>query len=177
ELTSLYSGWDGRKQFEGTGERLRRMSEECFWNPSVVELELEKCFKSFEEAYSEMLVEGPISVWTFCPHHLLPCHFDVHIGYIPNGRVLGLSKFSRISEILAKRPVMQEQYTREVANCIEKHLKPEGVGVYVIGKHGCMRCRGVKQEETSVKTATLRGSFMEDPSVRYEFYQIVKGGN
>ncbi|KKN14202.1 hypothetical protein LCGC14_0998740, partial [marine sediment metagenome] len=171
-----YAKWEGRAQFKGTGARLLRMVGECFWDPDHINEELEKCFKTFDEEYSEMLVEGPISVWTFCPHHLLPCHFDVHIGYIPSGKVLGLSKFSRISEILAKRPVMQEQYTREVAACIDENLSPEGVGVYVIGQHGCMRCRGVKQE-ASVKTSVLLNSFREDPAVRYEFFQIVKGGS
>lgn len=169
-----YKGWGGREQFVGTGERLRRMVDEMCWTPRRIREHLVDCFKaSWNEEYNEMLVEGPISVWTFCPHHLLPCHFAIFIGYIPNGKVLGLSKFSRVSVILGRRPIMQEMYTRELANCIESNLKPQGVGVNVVGEHGCMRCRGVGQN-AGVSTSILRGEFLAEGVVRKEFFDTIE---
>ena len=168
-----YKGWDGAKQFEGSGERLRRLVEEMCWSPGRIEEEVEKCLKAvFDDGYDEMLVSEPTSVWTFCPHHILPCNFQVHIGYIPSKGVLGLSKFTRIAEILGKRPIMQESYSRELADTLWKGLEPEGVGVFVRGEHGCMSCRGVKQR-IGVSTTVLRGSFKEDGIVRQEFYRMV----
>ena len=93
-----------------------------------------------------MLVTKPIEVWTICPHHLLPCILKVTIGYVPDGSVLGLSKFSRIAEIMGKRPILQEEYSRELANFLEERLEPKGVAIYIVGKHNCMIARGVKQD-------------------------------
>ena len=164
-----YSGWEGAEQFEGTGERLQRAYDELCWPIKEIEKQLEKCFeKVFNDGYSEMLVSGPNTVWTLCPHHLLPCKFLVTIGYIPTGKVLGLSKFTRVADILARRPIMQETYSRELADIIMARLLPEGVGVSVLGHHGCMGARGVKQE-VPVTTAVLRGSFLNDTDVRAEW--------
>ncbi len=171
-----YKDWEGSGQFEGTGERIKRLIDEMCWTPSKIDEELDKCFeKRFEEAYSEMLVSSPTIVWTLCPHHILPCRFEVCIGYIPgkDRSVLGLSKFSRIAVILGKRPIMQETYTREVADVIEERLIPMGLGIWVIGRHGCMEVRGV-QQEASVSTSVLRGEFMGDSKVREEFYSIAR---
>ena len=176
ELTMRYADWDGKAQFEGTGDRLRRMVDELCWSFQKIDKELRGCFKAvFPDKYDEMLVSGPTSVWTLCPHHLVPCNFKVHIGYIPNGKVLGLSKFSRIAIYLGKRPIMQEQYSQDVANAIMEHLKPKGVGVYVIGHHGCIGCRGVTQE-VNVSTSILLGEFRSQPEVREEFYRIARDG-
>jgi len=170
---SRYKGWDGAKQFEGTGERLRRLVDELCWPSTKIEEELGKCFKAvFPDEYDEMLVSGPTEVWVLCPHHLLPCRLSVFIGYIPKGKVLGLSKFSRVSTILGKRPIMQEQYSRELAEAVWEYLEPEGVGVRVIGKHGCMLVRGIKQS-VDISTSILKGSFKTDPKVREEFYANV----
>ena len=172
-LKAGYKDWDGAKQFEGTGKRLSRLSKELCWPTSKIKEELAKCLKAvFPDEYDEMLVSGPTEVWILCPHHLLPCHLSVFIGYIPKGTVLGLSKFSRVSTILGKRPVMQEQYSRELAEAIWEGLEPEGVGVRVIGKHGCMLVRGIKQG-VDISTSILKGSFKEDPRVREEFYANV----
>jgi len=173
--TERYKGWSGSKQFEGTAARLERTMEEMCWIPSRIGDELRKCFKSvYPDKYDEMLVTGPTSVWTLCPHHLVPVGMKVNIGYIPNGQVLGLSKFSRVAIISGRRPIMQEQYTRDVADTIMAHLNPQGVGVYVVGHHGCMGCRGVNQN-ISVSTTTLRGNFKDEPSVKEEFYRMVEG--
>jgi GTP cyclohydrolase I len=173
--TERYKGWSGSKQFEGTGERLRKSMEEMSWLPGRVSDELRACFKAvYPDDYDEMLVSRGTMVWTLCPHHLLPCQFEVYIGYIPDGKVLGLSKFSRVAIISGRRPIMQEQYTRDVADAIMRNLKPKGVGVYVVGHHGCMGCRGVGQE-IGVSTTTLKGVFKTDPSVKDEFYKMIGG--
>jgi GTP cyclohydrolase I len=171
---SRYESWTGGDQFIGTGNRLKRMMEELCWEPSKIEQELRKCLvASYPDKYNEMLVSGPTSVWTLCPHHLVPCNFKVWIGYIPNGRVLGLSKFSRLAIISAKRPIMQETYSAELADFLMKNFQPKGIGVYVVGTHGCMFARGVGQE-VPVSTNMIRGEFLK-PEVRNEFFSIVKG--
>jgi GTP cyclohydrolase I len=172
-----YSGWDGAEQFAGSGVRLERLVKEMCWPRSHIELEVERCLKAvFKDPFDEMLVTRPINVWTFCPHHILPCNFKVHIGYIPKGFVLGLSKFARVAIALGKCPIMQEQYSRELSDTLWKYLKPEGLGVYVVGRHGCIGCRGVGQV-LDISTAVLKGSFKTDSDVRREFYwHITQGG-
>jgi len=174
-LTSFYTGWIGAKQFKGTADRLRRMYDEMCWPPKRIEEELVKAFKAvFPHDYDEMLVSGPTSVWTLCPHHLVPCNFEVHIGCIPDGGVLGLSKFSRVAVTLGKRPIMQEQYSQELSKAIMVGLKPKGVGIYIVGTHGCIGCRGVTQD-VRVKTSIVTGVFDTDPKTREEFFGIVLG--
>jgi len=174
-LRTLYKGWDGINQFDGTPDRLVRMYDEFCWSPRRIQKELRKQFRTFEDGYDEMLVTNPIQVWTLCPHHLVPCSFKVTIGYVPNKKVLGLSKFARISEILAKRPVMQEQYSRELADVFMKKLNPKGVGISIVGLHGCMVARGVRQN-SRVVTSVVKGCF-EEGSTRAEFYAIVNSKN
>ena len=173
-LMVKYEGWEGAEQFKGTADRLVRMVEELCWPIDLINEECKKYFQStFKDSYDEMLVEGPITAWTLCPHHLLPCKFTVFIGYTPNGNVIGLSKFSRLAVVMAKRPIMQETYSRELADLINLQLKPSGVGVYVIGSHGCMRARGILQQETDVSTSVLLGGFKNEASTRKEFFDIV----
>jgi len=176
-LKRVYYGWEGRTQFNGTGERLVRALNEFCWTSSVIDSEIQKALKAeFDYDVDEMLVEGPIDVWTLCPHHLLPCHFTVYVGYIPTGQVLGLSKFARISVALGKRPVIQEMYTKELADIIDNALKPKGVGVFVVGQHGCMQSRGIKQQ-ANVTTAVLHGAIKDRPEARTEFYSLVRERN
>ncbi len=132
-LEHLYEGWEGVKQFGETPGRLVRSYEEFCWPPEKIEKELDKAFRVFDNGYNELLTVKDIKVWTLCPHHLLPCQFMVSIGYIPDGSVLGLSKFARIAKILAKRPIMQEEYTTELAGLLMAKLKPQGVAVYCTG--------------------------------------------
>ena len=168
-----YKDWDGAAQFEGSGKRLQRLVDEMCWSSVRVGTEVDKHLEAvFDDRYDEMLVCKEMDVWTLCPHHLLPCNFKVNIGYIPTGSVLGLSKFARVAVALGKMPIMQEQYTRELAGTLWDKLEPEGLGVYVVGKHGCMGCRGIGQPQVEVVTSTLRGSFVVDPKVREEFYSI-----
>lgn len=172
-LKRRYQDWEGVCQFGNTAERLQRMYEEFCWEPSFIQEELDKQFRLFEQNYDEMLVTNPIEVWVLCPHHLLPCELKVIIGYIPlPGKVLGLSKFSRIASIMGRRPIMQEQYTIELASELERRLTPKGVAVYVNGRHGCMVSRGVRQSGW-VTTSVIKGVFEEHPT-REEFYSIAR---
>ncbi len=177
ELRKRYYGWEGAKQFEGTADRLKRAFVEFCWTEEAIKGAVEDCFKAaYVDSYSEMLVSGPTSVWTLCPHHLLPCHFSVYIGYVPNERILGLSKFSRIATAIGHRPIIQEMYSRELAKVVWDGLRPKGVGVFVIGEHGCMRARGIMQD-VNVSTSVLMGVMLDRPEVRAEFLSVVKGGN
>ena len=170
-----YRDWEGGAQFNGSGDRLRRLVSEMCWTRKEADEEIEKCLKAvFPDPYNEMLTVKGISVWTFCPHHILPCNFRVSIGYIPNGQVLGLSKFARIAVATGKRPIMQEQYTRELSDVLDDNLRPAGLGVYVAGKHGCIGCRGVNQD-LEVVTTNLRGDFLDDQKTREEFLSICRG--
>jgi len=173
ELQKEYTGWEGVRQFSNTPERLVRMYQEFCWPLGRIEEELSKQVRVFDDGYNEMLVTGPIGVWTLCPHHLLPCSFRVTIGYVPTGSVLGLSKFARIAEIFGKKPVMQEEYSRELADFLMEKLKPAGVAVYVTGSHGCMTSRGVRQH-SAVTTSVLRGCFESEPATRAEFLEIAR---
>ena len=173
DIIGLYPTWDGTKQLKGTPNRLVRMYQDFCWPQEKIEKELGKQFRTFDNDYDEMLVKKDISVWTLCPHHLLPCHYRVSIGYIPTGKVLGLSKFSRIAEILTKRPVMQEQFSTELANLLMEKLEPKGVGIYVVGRHGCIAARGVRQD-SDVVTSVLRGDFLKEVATREEFLAICR---
>jgi len=172
-LQKAYKGWEGAKQFTGTPDRLVRMYQDLCWTPEKIEREVNRQFQVFDNKYNVMLVTGPINVWTLCPHHLLPCQFLVTIGYIPSiGKVLGLSKFARVAEILGKRPIMQEEYSMELADAIEEKLQPKGVAIHVVGRHGCMLSRGVKQN-SPVVTSIVRGAFESEQETRAEFFAVV----
>ena len=172
-LRERYKGWEGTKQFGQTPERLQRLYQEFCWTPEKIKTELSKHFKTFEDGYDQMLVKRGIEVWTLCPHHLLPCRFSISIGYVPDKRVLGLSKLTRVAEVLAKRPIMQEAYSGELANALMDNLKPRGVAVYVVGDHGCMTSRGVRQH-ANVITSTIRGVFETEAETRAEFMAICR---
>jgi len=173
DIIGLFPNWSGVKQFKGTPNRLVRTYQDFCWSQEKIDEELRKQFKVFDNGYDEMLVVKDISVWTLCPHHLLPCHFKVFIGYIPTGKVLGLSKFARIAETLARRPIMQEQYSTELAELLMERLQPKGVAVYVVGQHGCMTSRGVKQH-SDVVTSVVRGVFLKEGPTREEFFAICR---
>jgi len=122
------------------------------------------------DGYDEMIVERKIVTNSLCPHHVLPIRYRMTIGYVPNKAyyVIGISKLARVAELLSARLVMQEQLVMDIADAVNSYLKPFGVGVVVVGEHGCMTCRGVKQRETDLVTTRLIGVFRQAP-VRQEF--------
>jgi GTP cyclohydrolase IA len=128
--------------------------------------------KTFPAKSTEMVVVGPVNVWSVCAHHLLPVEMMVWIGYLPDKKVLGLSKLARLATLLAKKPGLQEDATTEIADTLQKGLNPIGCGCYIRGRHLCMAMRGVKSNAITT-SSQLYGCFME-ATVRTEFLSMVR---
>jgi GTP cyclohydrolase IA len=128
----------------------------------------------FQEAYDEMVVVRDIEFYSLCEHHMLPFFGTVHIGYIPNGRVVGLSKLPRVVDVFSHRLQVQERLTDQIADALYEALQPKGVGVVVQGAHLCMMMRGVQKQGAETVTSAMRGSFKTDASTRNELLSLVK---
>jgi len=128
----------------------------------------------FEAEGSEMVVVKGIEFYSMCEHHLLPFFGQVHIGYIPKKKVLGLSKFARIVEMYARRLQIQERLATQIAAAIEAVVEPEGVGVVVEGVHLCMMMRGVEKQHSSAVTSAMLGVFRTDAKTREEFLSLIR---
>lgn len=124
---------------------------------------------TFAEDYDGMVVVKDINYYTFCEHHLIPFFGKAHIGYIPKGRVIGLSKFARLVELVSQRPQVQERMTTQMADAIMNVLNPEGVIVSVEGQHLCMCARGVKKPGSATVTTVKRGAFQNNVALVEEF--------
>jgi GTP cyclohydrolase I len=131
--------------------------------------------KTFSEVggYDEMVILKDISYESHCEHHMAPIIGKVHVGYLPDKKVIGISKLARVVQAYAKRLQVQERMTAQIAHCIQNALKPKGVGIIVEGVHQCMTTRGVKQSGVSMTTSQLLGNFKTDPSTRNEFLKII----
>jgi GTP cyclohydrolase I len=127
----------------------------------------------FEVGHQEMVVVRDIPFYSMCEHHFLPFHGVAHIGYIPNGRVVGLSKLARALEILARRPQLQERLTSELADVIISTLEPAGVGVVIRAEHLCLTMRGVKKPGSQMVTSAMRGVFRRGAATRAEFLNLI----
>lgn len=162
---------------EGLVETPRRVAEmyaELF--SGIDQDPLEVLSVGFEAGHQEMVVIKDIPFYSMCEHHLLPFFGTVHIGYIPNGRVVGISKLARLVEILARRPQLQERLTTQIADSIAKGLKPQGVAVVIEAEHMCMIMRGVEKAGSKVMTSANRGLFRRNPTTRAEFFSLVLKG-
>ena len=129
----------------------------------------------FDEECSEMVIVKDIEFYSLCEHHLLPFYGRVHVAYIPNGKILGLSKVARITDVFARRLQVQERMTVQIAEAIQELLKPKGVGVVANAAHLCMMMRGVQKQNSSTMTSCLLGRFRSDPRTRAEFLGLVSG--
>jgi GTP cyclohydrolase I len=128
----------------------------------------------FSSEASEIILVKDIELYSMCEHHLLPFIGRAHVAYIPNGKVIGLSKIARIVDVFARRLQIQEQLTVQIADALMKCLEPGGVGVVVEAKHLCMMMRGVEKQNSVMKTSCLLGSFKEDARTRSEFLSLLK---
>ncbi len=134
--------------------------------------------RTFEEVggYDELIVLRDIEYESHCEHHMAPIIGKVHVGYLPNGKVVGISKLARVVEAYAKRFQVQEKMTAQIAGCIERALQPLGVGVVVEGAHECMTTRGIHKRGVSMITSKMLGSFREDARTRAEFLRFIDVG-
>ncbi|MAV93388.1 MAG: GTP cyclohydrolase I FolE [Candidatus Marinimicrobia bacterium] len=127
----------------------------------------------FSVENQDMIIVKDINYYSLCEHHLLPFMGKVHVGYIPNGKVLGLSKIPRIIDIYARRLQLQEQLTHQIALGITDFLNPKGVGVVIEGEHMCMRMRGVQKQNASMQTSSMTGVFRKEKKTREEFLNLI----
>jgi len=132
--------------------------------------------KTFTEKYDEMVLVKDITFESVCEHHLLPFMGKAHVGYLPNGKIVGLSKIPRVVEILARRPQVQERMTEELADLLMKELDAKGVGVILEATHTCMTIRGVRKPGSTFTTSAVRGVFKTNQSTRNEFMALIYGG-
>jgi GTP cyclohydrolase I len=136
--------------------------------------ELLKVFEDGAENVDEMVLVRGIPVYSHCEHHLAPFFGVAHIGYIPSGKIVGLSKLSRLADVFARRLQVQERLTNEIADTLVKHLQPIGVGVVLECRHLCMESRGIQQQGHMTITSAMRGALREKPEARAEFMRLIR---
>jgi GTP cyclohydrolase I len=130
----------------------------------------------FEETHQSMIMVRDIELYSMCEHHLLPFFGRAHVAYIPDGKILGLSKVARIVDVFARRLQVQERMTDQIADAIMDVLQPTGVGVVIEAAHFCMMMRGVEKQNSRTVTSALRGIFRDDSKTRVEFLRLAHGG-
>lgn len=128
---------------------------------------------TFDENHEEMVILRDIPFYSMCEHHFLPFHGRAHVGYLPDGKIVGLSKLARAVEVFARRPQVQERLTGQIADCIEDVLGAKGVGVVISAEHLCMTARGVRKPGSAMVTSAMRGRFRSDMSTRSEFLRLI----
>ncbi|MBE1443948.1 GTP cyclohydrolase I FolE [Paenibacillus sp. OAS669] len=155
-----------------TPARVTRMYEEIF---AGYEADYKDILGvAFDEKHEELVIVKDIVYYSQCEHHMAPFFGKIHIGYVPSGRIAGLSKFARLVEAITRRLQVQERITSEIADIIEKELAPHGCMVVVEGEHLCMCARGVKKPGSKTVTSAVRGLFRKDPAARAEFLSLLK---
>lgn len=165
-----------REGLQKTPDRVARMCSEIFEgmlysNQEIAEM-YDTCFEDVKTG--DLVVESNIPIHSFCEHHIMLMYdMSVAIGYIPNGKVIGLSKLARISDMVSKRLQLQERIGSDIADILSMILGTNDIIVVIQGKHGCMTARGIKSREAVTKTATLRGRFESDSDLRSEFYSLI----
>lgn len=130
----------------------------------------------FDVTYDEMVIVKDIEMFSLCEHHLLPFFGKVHVAYIPNGKVIGLSKVPRVVDIFARRLQVQERLTVQIAETIQNAIQPQGVGVVIEARHLCVMMRGVEKQHSSAVTSHMLGSFRSSDKTREEFLSLIRNG-
>ncbi len=162
-----------REGLRDTPRRIAEMYAELF--EGLHQDPLEVLLVGFEEEkHQEMVILKDIPFYSMCEHHFLPFHGVAHIGYIPEKRIVGISKLARVVEILARRPQLQERLTGQIADVIMEGLQPKGVGVIIEAEHLCMTARGIKKPGSIVVTSANRGIFRSKLATRQEFLSLIR---
>lgn len=130
----------------------------------------------FDEAHDNMIMVRDIELYSLCEHHMLPFYGKAHVAYIPNGRIVGLSKLPRVVDVFAQRLQVQERLTEQIAEALVEVLQPLGVGVVIEAYHLCMMMRGVQKQNSKTITSALKGAFRDDPKTRDEFLRLAHNG-
>lgn len=156
-----------------TPARVTRMYEEIFAGYSVNPEDT--LGVTFDEQHEELVIIKDIVYYSQCEHHMAPFFGKIHVGYLPSGKIAGLSKFARLVEAVTRKLQVQERITSEIADILDRVLKPQGVMVVVDGEHMCMCSRGVKKTGSKTVTSAVRGQFRKDAALRSEFLALVKG--
>ena len=162
-----------REGLVDTPKRVVKAMNEHFWGYGADPMEpLARTFSEVE-GYDELVLLSNIQVHSHCEHHMVPFVGLAHVGYIPNGRVVGLSKLARVVDIYSKRLQVQEKLTAQIANAINTTLRPHGVAVVIQARHFCMCYRGVRQPGAVTTTSKLHGSFLTNPAARMELFTLL----
>ena len=165
----------GRPGLVDTPKRVAKMYEEVFEGMNYTNEEIaEKFCKCFDTDNNDLVVVKDIPIFSYCEHHLaLMYNMSVSIAYIPNGKVLGLSKFARIADMVGKRLQLQERIGSDIADIIQSATGSQDVLVLVEGEHSCMTARGIKKVGSRTRTACCKGKFMDNATLRQEFYSLI----
>lgn len=158
------------QHFEGTPARVARLYRELTRGSR---LDPVKILRTFDSKHSELIVVSEINFYSLCPHHLLIYRGKMHFGYVPDGKIVGLSKIPRLIQAMASRPIVQEDLVSEIADTFMSVVKPLGCVARATGRHDCVAVRGVKCHEAQMTTVALRGLFREKPSLVEEFHQVL----
>lgn len=161
-----------REGLKETPDRIARMYDEIYGG--LDEDASEHLSKVFTVDHNEMVLEKDIVFYSTCEHHLMPFYGRAHVAYIPDGKVVGLSKLARTVEVYARRPQIQEQMTGQIADAIMEHLKPQGVMIMVEAEHMCMTMRGIKKPGSRTVSIAARGVFEENEMLQNRFFQMVR---
>jgi len=172
EILRLIGEDPDREGLRDTPERVARMYEEIFAGYCVDPRDTLGI--TFDERHEELVIIKDIVYYSQCEHHMATFFGKVHIGYLPSGKIAGLSKFARLVEAVTRKLQVQERITSEIADILEEVLKPHGVMVVVTGEHTCMCARGVKKPGSVTITSAVRGQFRKDAALRSEFLSLIK---
>jgi GTP cyclohydrolase I len=165
---------DSDDNFTDTSARAARAMLELIRPTDEIRAEVDQMLaRTFPASYDEMVISKHNISFGMCPHHLLPVIYRISVAYLPGQRVLGISKLSRLSHILSRRPVLQEDLTHELAEILFSRLETRGSAAYVEGLHLCMAARGIQAHEARVVTSAVRGVFRDLPATRQEFLDLV----